>query len=223
VKLKITNAGTDRPALWLYGEIGSSFGGITADDFRIALTEVSPKQDIDLHIHSEGGEFTDSIAMHSMLVRRPGKVHGIVDGRAYSGGSVVAMGCTTVEMARGSWMMIHEAHGSLREGGAKDFRDSADQLDATNGQLVDIYSKRWKGTPESLVAALRAETWLKDQDAVDFGLADTVAESMAVAAYVSPDERARFNFHRVPDELSKPDIVFPVRSKAEERLAEILG
>lgn len=200
-KLKITNAADSKPVVWFYGEIGWDFN---ADDFRHALASVGDTSDIELRINSPGGSYSEAIAMHTNLVRRKGKTEVIVDGLAASGGSVVAMGGTTITMAQGSHMMIHQAHGATA-GQAADFRKYADVLDSMNEQILQIYSKRWKGDGAALKAAVDAETWLTADEAVEAGLADGVGVSLALAAYV---DTARFGYVKVPEELvAKPGVL----------------
>lgn len=210
--LKITNV-ADKPLVWLYGVIGDSYEGITADMFRKALAEIPTKQPIEVRIQSEGGSYFEGIAIHSLLKGRKGATSVIVDGLAASAASLVAMAGTTVEMARGSWMMIHEAHGAMH-GTEKDFREHADILKAMNEQVADIYFARWKGNKTELRSAIAAETWLTAEEAVAFGLADSISNSMAIAARV---DAKKFGFGKVPESLTNVELP---RLKAAE---EVLG
>lgn len=195
MKLKVTVAGKNNPVLWIDQVIGERYGGISPRDVRDALVDVPDTQEIDVRIHTDGGSFPDSIAIHSILSRRKGGYNSIVDGKAYSGGSVIAVGGKKITMHSGSWMMIHEAHGDMG-GTADDFRAAAERLDAINDQLVAIYAPRWKGTEDELRSALHAETWMRDEEAVAFGLADGVDGTLAVAAYVDP---AKYGYRNVPE------------------------
>lgn len=221
MSIKITNAATEMPVIWLYGDIGSEFGGVTADDFRVALGEIDPKSPIELHIHTDGGDFNDSIAIHGLLARRQGERRVIVDGKAYSGGSVVAMAGTSVEMARGSWMMIHEARGSMRDATVKDLREGIERLSSINEQLVEIYLPRWKGTRKELVSALASDKWMRDDEAVKMGLADRVSDGMAIAAHVNTSVHC---YRNVPKELiENAAAAFPRLKQAEEWIATSLA
>lgn len=184
--LKITNAKGERPTVTLYGIIGDEWGGVTADQFRKELAQIPAKEAINLHIHSDGGSFFDGVAIHSQLKQRAGAVHVVVDGLAASAASLVAMAGKTITMAKHSWLMIHEAHGAMH-GRAADFRAAADRLDATNAEIASIYASRWKGSPEELTAAITAETWLDADNSVAMGLADSVGESLSIAACVNPE------------------------------------
>ncbi len=213
--LRITNAKGESPQVFLYGVIGDEYGGITADMMRKELAQIPSKENIDVHIHSDGGSFFDGLAMHSQLAQRQGKVNVIVDGLAASAASIVAMAGDTITMAKHSWMMIHEANGHM-SGRAADFRAAADRLDATNSEIVSIYSKRFKGTDEEMRAALDAETWLDCEACCECGLADCVGDGMSIAACVDRS----FGYKKTPEILAKagpsPDFV------AKEALIEEL-
>lgn len=213
--VKITTAAGERPVVWLYEDIGAAFGGVSADEFRQVLGTIPAKEPIDLRINSGGGIFTESIAIFTNLRQRKGSVFVYVDGLAASGASIVAMAGKSIEMARGSWLMVHEAR-ALGEGKASDMRKAADRLEAINRQLIDIYSPRWKGTQDELVAALAEETWLTEDQAVEMGLADVVSEQMAAAARVDPE---KFQYKAAPQRLV--DGMFPKREMAAAAYADL--
>jgi len=196
--LKITNMDDGMPEVSLYGVIGDEYGGVTAEQFRREVSAIDNNVDITLRIHSEGGSYVDAIAMFSNLRSRKGATHVVIDGLAASGGSVVAQAGKTIKMARGAWMMIHEARGGMMDATADDFRQKAELLEETNDQLVRIYKPRWKGTPNQLRKAIKDETWLTADSAVESGLADAVIEAMAMAAHVDP---SKFAYCHVPELL----------------------
>lgn len=214
--LKITNAANERPEMWLYGDIGAFFGGISADEFRKSLDSIPKTKEMDLHIHSEGGIFFEGVAMHSALRQRKAPVRVIVDGLAASAASIVAMGGTTIEMADHAWMMIHEAR-SGGHGTADELRREADRLDQINQEVVKIYMARWKGSEEELISALKEETWLTAEESIERGLADRVIEQMAVAAHV---DIVKFPYRNVPETLMRKPAE---KDRFQDRMAEILG
>ncbi len=216
--LKITNAG-DRPAVYLYGDIGDEYGGITSDQFRKELAQIPTKEPIDVHIHSDGGSFFDGVAMHSQLAQRKGAVSVIVDGLAASAASLVAMAGKTITMAKHSWMMIHEANGAMR-GRARDFRAAADRLEATNAEIMSIYKNRWQGTEDALRAALDSETWLDAGAAMAAGLADSIGNEMAIAAHV---DTSKFPYANVPQVILDSKLVFPRLASAESVLDQLFA
>lgn len=195
-KLEVKNADSAMPELWFYGVVGDEYGGFTADDVKNALATLKPKSDMTIRIHSEGGSYMDGIAIHSLLSRWQGKRHVIVDGLAASAGSIIAMAGTSIEMAQGSWMMIHEVQGSIMHAPVRDFLKAIDQMNEINNQLVGIYTRRWKGSENDLRQAVADETWYTPERAMDAGLADSVTESMALAACA---DLTKFKYTNMPD------------------------
>lgn len=222
-ELRITNAAAEMPKIWLYGDIGAFFEGITPDDFRKALESLPAKSEIEVHISSEGGIFHDGVTMHSLLRQRKAPVHVVVDGIAASAASIVAMGGTTISIASHAWMMIHEAR-SAGKGTATDFREEADRLDAINADIVRIYSGRWKGAQKDLVAALKRETWYTSDQSIEVGLADGIIDTMAVAARV--DALNKFSYRHTPTVLlakSSEGVEFPRLTERTAILTSLFG
>jgi ATP-dependent protease ClpP protease subunit len=194
--LKVTNANTT-PELWAYGEVGFDF---TADDFRRELADIPSGKSILLRINSPGGSYIDGIAIHAQLARRTGGVDITVDGEAASAGSIIAMAGTTIDMASGSWMMIHEVRGTILSATADELREAMERIEATNTDLVRIYSRRWKGSEKELRAALAAETWFTAEAAIEAGLADTINSNMKMAACASLD---KFSYRNIPEKRAE--------------------
>jgi ATP-dependent protease ClpP protease subunit len=180
---RITNMATDTTEVALYDEIG--MWGVTASDFMAELMNITAKS-LTLRINSPGGDVFDGLAILNCLRSHKATVNVVVDGLAASAASFIAMAGDTVEMSPNSMMMIHEASG-LCMGTAGDMRELADLLDKTSANIASIYASRSGRPPEEHRAAMRAETWYDDQQAVDAGLADAVIGSEAKATNKLPD------------------------------------
>lgn len=222
MSVKITN-GAERPSLWLYGTIGAD---VMVDDVRDALKEIGAKNDFDMHIYSDGGDFYEAMAIKSLLNQHKGKKFAIVDGLAASAASVLFQTGSVRTMAKNSRQMIHEAHGRIGSFmKAREFREAAEQLDALNNEVLSIYSDRWKGSKADLQAALMKDTWLSAEESVNVGLADRIGESMAIAARVNADV---FNYANVPEDVEVtsapgvPEFNYPQKTAMQAKL-EALG
>lgn len=169
----VKNVAADTVEIGIYDEIG--MWGVTASDFMAELTAVDAKN-ITLRVNSPGGDVFDGLAILNSLRNHPATVNVMVDGLAASAASFIAMAGDSVTMAPNSMMMIHEASG-LCMGNAVDMRELADLLDKTSANIADIYSRRSGRPADEHRAAMRAETWYSDQEAVDAGLADSVLGS----------------------------------------------
>ncbi len=193
-------AADDVAEVIIYGEIGWT---VTAETFISELREITAPK-ILVRINSPGGSVFDSIAIYNTLVSHSAEVTTQVDALAASGASIIAQAGSRRVMLAHSQMMIHEAHG-IGIGGAEDMRAYADFLDEQTEIIAGIYAeasgdKRSKSRFKKLMAA---ETWFKDSQAVEAGLADEV---------VSPkkDSDSKVDDPTVLEESGKPDTLAPV-------------
>jgi ATP-dependent Clp endopeptidase proteolytic subunit ClpP len=219
-KLTVTNA-ANSTSIYIYSEIGEYFGGISANEFRLALEGVTAKTPLDVHIDSPGGEFFAGVNIYGQLKQWSGKVTTIVDGRAASAGSLIMMAGSTIKIAANAWVMIHNAR-SGGHGTAEEFRKEADRLATMDKQITSIYMSRWQGTEKELVDALKAETWFTAEDALAAGLVDEVVDTMLAAAY---GDLSKFKYQNVPEAILKavpPDkSQFPKLMAAEQVVNEL--
>jgi ATP-dependent Clp endopeptidase proteolytic subunit ClpP len=177
-KLRIVNEGDGRGSIDLYGIIGWD---VSASSFRRGLKDLGQVSSIDLHIHSDGGDVFDGLAIHNMLKAHSAKVTCIVDGVAISMASIVAMAGNTIEMADHSLMMIHNPLAGAY-GDADDIRHTADLLDACKNQLADIYAQRTGLDRDEINRLMDEETWLEPAEACRLGFADRTSSQPAIAA-----------------------------------------
>lgn len=170
---RILNLSSDTAEVAIYDEIG--YWGVTASDFMAELAGVDVKN-LTLRINSPGGDVFDGLAILNSLRNHKATVNVVIDGLAASAASFIAMAGDTVSMSPNSMMMIHEASGFCM-GNSQDMRELADLLDKTSANIADIYARRSGRSSEEHRAAMKAETWYADQEAVDAGLADSVIGS----------------------------------------------
>lgn len=173
----VTEQGDEVTKLYIYSEIGGWFG-VWPEEIVAALAEI--KGDVELHLHSPGGDAFDGVAIYNALREHDGKVHGVVDGLAASAASVIAMAADDLEMKNGSQLMIHDAWG-LAMGPEEDMAKMAKFLGKVSDATAEIYAAKAGGTPEEWRKAMKAESWYTGREAVEAGLADTVETQKAAA------------------------------------------
>jgi ATP-dependent Clp endopeptidase proteolytic subunit ClpP len=171
---EIKNQAEDTAVVNIYDEIGG--WGVTASDFSKELQGVTAST-IELHLNSPGGDVFDGLAILNTLRQHDATVNVLIDGIAASAASFIAMAGQSVKMQPQSMLMIHDASG-LVIGNSKDMQDMADLLNKTSDNIAAVYAQRAGGTVEDWRAAMLAETWYSDQEAVDAGLADEVVGSV---------------------------------------------
>ncbi len=170
---EVKNQSGDTVDFYLYDII--DWLGADPQQFMQDLKEVSANQTIRVRINSPGGSVFDGTALYNGLKQHEAKVETYIDGVAASIASVIAMAGDEIHIAENAYMMIHEPF-SLVVGTAADMRKEADLLDKVGDTIVDTYAKRSGKNKNEIKQALQEETWLVGQEAIDFGLADYLAE-----------------------------------------------
>lgn len=162
----------------IYDVIGEDWwtgGGFTANRMSAALRSIGAR-DVTVNINSPGGDMFDGIAMYNMLAQHGGRVTVNVMGLAASAASIIAMAGDTINMATGSFMMIHNAWGVV-VGNKADMRAAADVFDGFDSGLVDIYHARTGVKRADIVSLMDAETFMGASDAVKRGFADAQVQA----------------------------------------------
>lgn len=254
-RVQVFNLSTPRQAqdatsatIRVYGPIDSWGGcwGVSAEEVAAALDSLPPSvTEIQLRINSPGGESWEGLAILNMLRAHPARVVAVVDGIAASAASFIAAGCDETVMSPGTQMMIHDAWG-LSIGNPESLRKAAVFLDSVSDSIADLYVDAAGGDRSAWRTLMGTETWYTANEAVEAGLADSVAvvpdasvvttagaEADGDEAAEMPDEAAaaltaltrfdlsQFNYagrDQAPDPLNVDDV--PAEESTEEATEE---
>lgn len=171
----------------IFDQIGEDwFGGsgLSGKQFSDVLNEVG-NGPLLVEINSPGGNVWDGLSIYNQLRGRRAPVTTRVVGIAASIASIIALAGDKVEMADAALMMIHDPSG-MASGTSEDMRKMADALDQHAEVLVGVYAKKTGRSPESIRAAMKAETWFTTAEAIQFGLVDKPIKQLAMAAKWHP-------------------------------------
>jgi ATP-dependent Clp endopeptidase proteolytic subunit ClpP len=171
----------------IFDQIGEDwFGGngLSGKQFSDVLNEVG-NGPLLVEINSPGGNVWDGLSIYNQLRGRKAPVTTRVVGIAASIASIIALAGDKVEMADAALMMIHDPSG-MASGTSEDMRKMADALDQHAEVLVGVYAKKTGRSPESIRAAMKAETWFTTAEAIQFGLVDKPIKQLAMAAKWHP-------------------------------------
>ncbi|WP_306131006.1 head maturation protease, ClpP-related [Roseovarius sp. MMSF_3350] len=195
--LKVRNAEEDGSVeVLLYDQIG--FWGITAEEFKRELNAIDADT-IHLRIDSPGGDVFMARAMKTALEQHKAKVIAHVDGLAASAASYIMLGADEIEVAKGAFIMIHNAW-MITLGDTRDHAASAQMLDKIDGSIRADYAQKTGKPAEEFRQLMDDETWLDADEALEMGLIDRVYEKDGGA-------ENRFDvsiFENAPDALTKP-------------------
>ena len=163
----------------IHDEIG--LWGISASQFMRDLRGMGELDEINLSIHSPGGDVLDGWAIYNSLKNNKAKITARVEGLAASMASVILMAADTVEIPENAYIMIHNPWG-LAVGDAEEMRDAADLLDKLGNGLVNAYSERTGNDEDEIREMMSAETWMDGKEAVERGFADKLLDGVALSA-----------------------------------------
>lgn len=149
------------------------WGGITADQFISAVNDIET-DDIHLRINSPGGSVFAANSMAQALVEHKATIHVHIDGIAASAASRIAMVGDDIVIAQGASIMIHKAW-TIALGNADEFIKAAERLDKLDDSLARIYESRTNNDAETVKTWMKEETWFFDEEAIEFGFADSIA------------------------------------------------
>jgi len=181
------NAAGETSTIQIFDQIGEDWyggSGLSAKQFSDVLIECG-NGPLLIEINSPGGNVWDGLSIYNQLRGRKAPVTTRVVGIAASIASIIALAGDRVEMADAALMMIHDPSG-MASGTSEDMRKMADALDQHAEVLVGVYAKKTGKSPESIRAAMKAETWFTTEEAMIFGLCDKPIKQLAMAAKWHP-------------------------------------
>lgn len=177
-------AAEDDPAtITIYDVIGEDWwtgGGFTAARAAGILRSIGPKP-VTVKLNSPGGDMFEGVAIYNLLREHPARVSIDVHGLAASAASIIAMAGDDIRMGLGSFMMIHNAWGTVI-GNRHEMRAVADLFEGFDAAMVDIYAARTDRARDEIVAAMDSETYMGAREAVEQGFADSVRDDDAAPA-----------------------------------------
>lgn len=165
----------------IHGEIGGWWDGISAKEVMAKLSSVPEGEEINVSIHSTGGDIMDGLAIYNALKMHDSKVTVTIAGLAASSASVIAMAGDEIKIPENAFLMIHNPWGNV-SGESKDFEDAASLFHQFEETFAKVYAGKSGKDVEEIKAMLNESTWLDGAQAVEMGFADTVVDAVKIAA-----------------------------------------
>ncbi len=162
-------------------------GDIEKDNTRVVIERLremanDSNRPITMYINSAGGNVTDGMAIHDsirQIVRRGIEVTIVVQGMAYSMGSVVLQAASDGRRFAmpHSWIMIHEPAKWAGWQSTSAAAQHLDRLKQMQAQIYDILARRsGKPLPKIIRDTKRVDFYLDATRALEYGLIDAILE-----------------------------------------------
>jgi len=175
---KIEAMADDTTAIYIYDVI-DPYWGIGAESFVKELNNVK-SANISLHINSPGGDVFDARAIATAIKQHPANVTAKIDGLAASAATYIALAADKVEMAAGSFFMIHKGW-TFAMGNADELRETSKLLDKVDESIVNDYVKKTGMASDEIINLMAAETWFSASEALERGFVDEITDGKAVS------------------------------------------
>ena len=156
------------------------------------LESQDPNKDIHLYINSPGGMVTAGLGIYDTMQYIKCDVSTICVGLAASMGSfLLAGGAKGKRFALpNSEIMIHQPSGGTR-GQATEIQIAAENILKTKERLNRILSENTGKPYEQVVKDTDRDHFMSPQEALDYGLIDSIIKSRSCLLYTSPSPRDR--------------------------------
>lgn len=215
----IKNLSDDVAEIKIFGEIGEGwFGdGVTLDSVKTQLEGIKAKK-INVLISSLGGDVNHALAIHDILKMSNAEITTEIIGATASSGTIIAMAGKERKMSNNALFLSHNAW-MLAVGNADQLRKQADDLDAFNDRIINIYQKVTGKSREQVKALMDEEKWIDAENAKDFGFVTETFEPVKAAACIDFNAINASKLPKVPENIIQK-INAMKESKDEQSLVE---
>lgn len=205
-QLSVINKSDSVTEIYVYDVI-DSYWGVNAEDFVKAINGIQTDE-IVIRINSPGGDAFDGRAMASAIKAHSSVITAKIDGLCASAATTIANACGAIEMAEGSFYMIHNAW-TFAYGNKNDLADTVRFLEKIDDAIANDYAKRTGIEVDDIKAMMDDETWMTSEEALEKGFVTSVIDSET--AENTFDLSAFNKAPKMPDNPEKP--VLQQRSK----------
>lgn len=209
------NKDDETAELQLFGEIVSEEGWwdedcVTYRNFINDLNGLGDKKNINVIIHSIGGDVLAANAIYNALILNKATITGTIIGICASAATIILMACKNRRIAKNAMLMVHNPSVSLRGAyTAEDILKLESRIEKATKSLTTAYMERMDKTEDEIHQIMNKESWYVGQEAVDAGFCDEVIDTgFEQNAFLndSYQDRAQFNFRNYLDTIVPADV-----------------
>ena len=177
-RIPIADVMLQRREIWLTGEITSELADAVIAQI-LHLDAEAPGEEITLYIDSPGGSVTAGLAIYDVMQAVSAQIRTVCIGTAASMAAVLFAAGDRREILMHGEVMIHDplVSGGI-SGSALAVQDKSDRLMAKRKVLCGILAQHAGKTIKQIYKVTAKDSWYGAEEAVAFGLADTVIDKL---------------------------------------------
>ena len=166
------------------GTIGCWWNSASFDYVQYVLNQNKGKE-VHVGFSSYGGYVKDGLELYQAF-KNHGNVHAHAFGMNASISTIAMLGCKTIDIVKGSFFLIHNTSTMIDTYSQKNKDDldayiknltkQKDDLATFDDVLAQMYADKTGKTKEECAAQMNKGNWMSAQEAVDFGLVDSIYE-----------------------------------------------
>ena len=200
----------------IYRKWGYESGFYCPDDVRKAIANLEPGEELTLEINSIGGSVFAGNEIYALLEGCPNPTRAVIQSMAASAASYMIMPCNQIDIHLPAQMMIHRAS-TVAWGNAEDFEQAQQMLNTTDVAILNTYCRRCgdKVSRDELASMMENETYIGAQDALRYGLVDSIVGSDVSNSQAGILVASAFN-NTVKAMRTLPDIQQLIQAEKEE-------
>lgn len=142
------------------------------------LSSLDSNQEITIYINSMGGEVNSGLVIYDAMKLISNPIKTVCIGQACSMAAILFSSGNIREMLPHSQVMIHDPLIQNIGGTALDIGEYAKSIMNTREVIADILATNTNKSLEEILEKTASDTYFNAQEAIEFGLADKVVESL---------------------------------------------
>lgn len=181
--------------VYVYGIIDSfqdpeaeQWGSVNLTSVRNQILKQGEFEEVDVHIHSEGGVVSEGFAIHDFLRSLGKPINCYIDGVCASIATIVLLAGDKRIGSENSTPLIHNPWGMIG-GEKKDIQKYADELEALEDQISDFYSAKTKLSKEEALEFMKVETSFTADEGLANGFLTEIKTVMRAVALYNPKKQ----------------------------------
>ena len=175
--MRLNLSGELIPSDWaeIYRKYGYESGFYCPDDVRKAINGLEPGEELTLEINSIGGSVFAGNEIYALLEGCANPPRAVIQSMAASAASYMIMPCDCIDIHLPAQLMIHRAS-TVAWGNSEDLQQAQQMLDVTDDSILNAYCRRCgnRVPRETLASMMANETYIGAQDALRYGLVDSI-------------------------------------------------